>query len=76
MLKGEESHSVLTVLFVASQWISGLKEDRTEHLLTAQGLIPFLSLFAKYPCLLSYLRGVQWSRESAPTAYSGKVPIK
>jgi len=56
MLKAREGHSILTGPFVASQWISGLKQDRPERLPTALGLISFLSLFSKYQCLLSYLR--------------------
>lgn len=61
VLKDKECHTDLTVPFVASHWISGLKEERTEHLLPGVDLIPFLSLPAKHQCLLSYLKGTGWS---------------
>lgn len=34
MLKAGEGHSILIMFFVASQHISGLKEDRVKHLPT------------------------------------------
>lgn len=57
MLKIGGAPPILSVSFVAFHWISGLRKDRTEHLPAVLGLI--LSLFAKYHCLLSYLRNQQ-----------------
>lgn len=70
MLKAGEGPSILTEMpFVASQLVSGLREDRTEHLPTVLGLIPTLSLFSKYQRLLSYLRN-QWRQKMEMRACS------
>lgn len=79
MLKAGEDHSILTVPFLASQWLSGVKEDRTEHLPTVLALIPSLILVCKVPVpvvIPEKPAEAYNGAESAPPAYSGKVAIK